>query len=170
MYRFDTSWFYIISSTLYKDFLRMIPAYRERFFVSWGLCSVTLVFTLTQVLVFWRYLLTALAQDNQVFFSCVDTLLLTGLLITWQWGMWYVLRLGLLYWVRDRLPLWVNSSIISCGLVAVANWVCLNQPAYKLSIGMLPMSQVYWLLAGSFLIGAFLPTMNNQRWPNKCFA
>lgn len=170
MYRFDTSWFYRISSILYKDFLRLIPAYRERFYLSWVACSVTLVFTLTQVLVFWRHVLTTIGQTNQVIYSYLDTLLLAGLLITWQWGMWYLLRLGLLYWMKERLPLWVNSSMISCGLIAAANCFCLANPAYKLSVGTLPMTHIPWLLVSSFLIGAFLPTLNNQRWPNKCFA
>ncbi|WP_461042212.1 hypothetical protein [Spirosoma harenae] len=171
MNRFDKSWYcqYVFSVSL--NFLRLIPTYRDRLFVNWSICSLTLVFGVTQLIFFiGNITVTYFAVQDALFLDWFGIVLSASLLTTWLWGIWYFLRLVIIYWLKDWLPLWMNGSLISCILLFIGVFsLCWHKSVFLVS-GQLPLHQFYLLLAVGFGLGVLLPTLNNQRMPNKYFA
>ena len=171
MNRFDKSWYcqYVFSLTV--NFLRLIPTYRDRLFLSWSICSLTLVFSVTQLIFFLGNIIAkyCFIRDT-ILLHWLDIVLTISLVTTWLWGIWYFLRLVILYLVKDWLPLWINGSIISCLSVAIGIFSLSRDSLVLLMSDRLPLTQFYFLLIISFGLGVLLPTVNNQRMPNKYFA
>jgi hypothetical protein len=129
------------------------------------------VFSITQFVLFLGYAIANWCSVTQVsVLYWLGVVMTICLLTTWLWGIWYLVRLILLYWIKDWLPLWMNASLISCTLVAIGIISLLWSKTIVLTGNQLPLDQCRFLLLISFCLGSLLPTLNNQRFPNIYFA